>query len=560
MVGCVILGLSPGLGAGAASLVEEEWVVSYDGPCSGADWASDMCLDSEGDVIVTGSGDMTTTNHDAVTVKYDPDGNELWVATYDDPYGEDVDFDRSFAVAVDSDDNIYIAGWARGATSTDYLTVAYDPDGNELWVATWDSPYQLFDWACDVVVDSDGRVYVAGTIWTTDQGEDIAIVCYDSSGELLWTDTYSGEDGVSDFPSCLSICEVEGTRAFVVGYANYVDAPNTADGIALAYDDEGGLLWECCYDGGGDGVDAFNEVVFDISGNAYVTGATVVDDEDHEDLLLMAFDYSGDELWTTAVDGGEGGMESGYDLTIDGSGNLYACGFVNGILPDDPYTDYYYHTDAVVLACDPDGDILWTDVCDPGDDDCYFRDLAVSDEGYLYVTGDVFAEEITDNVALTKIYDTDGNELWSDQFHLTDETGDYGWRIAVSDGGDFYVFGAAYVDYYQEDMVLRKYHHFTVASDYVEEVKGCIDGLPDSAFSKNADQRASALSSKLDAVAKMMDDGEYQDAIDKLEGDIIPKVDGVEKGNESDWITDPDAQQALCEMLQALVDYLEPLA
>ena len=555
LVGCVILGLAPGVSAEATALVKERWVVAYDGPCSGADWPSDMVLDSEGNVIITASGDISTTSHDAITIKYDPDGNELWMATYDDPND---DFARSFAVAVDSDDNVYICGWGRQTTSTDYFTIAYDSDGEELWMATWDSPYHMFDWASDVAVDSNGQVYVVGTIYTDSQGEDIAILCYDSSGELLWTDIWSGEDGVSDFPGSLNVCDVDGTRVFVVGYANYIDYPNTADGIALAYDDEGSLLWECCYDGGGAGVDGLNEVVFDASGNAYVTGATCVDDEDREDLLLMAFDCSGDVLWTTTVDGGEGGMDSSYDLTIDGSGNLYACGFVNGVPPEDPY-GYYYQTDAVVFACDPDGNVLWTDTYDPGDPDCFFRDVAVSDEGYLYVTGDTYAEEITDNVALTRIYDADGNELWFDQFHLTDETADYGWRIAVNDEGDFYVFGAAYVDYYREDMVLRKFHHFTSASDYVDEVKDVIDDLPASAFSKNAAQKASTLSSKLDAVAKMIDDGDDQDAIDKLEQDIIPKMDGIEQGNAKDWVTDPDAQQELCGMLQSLIGYLETL-
>jgi len=58
----------------------------------------------------------------------------------------------------------------------------------------------------------------------------------------------------------------------------------------------------------------------------------------------------------------------------------------------------------------------------------------------------------------------------------------------------------------------------------------------------------------------MIDDGDYQDAIDKLEQDIIPKMDGVEQGNAKDWITDPDAQEELCGMLQALIGYLETLA
>jgi len=56
LVGCVILGLAPGVGAEATALVKERWAVTYDGPCSGADWPSDMVLDSEGNVIITASG------------------------------------------------------------------------------------------------------------------------------------------------------------------------------------------------------------------------------------------------------------------------------------------------------------------------------------------------------------------------------------------------------------------------------------------------------------------------------------------------------------------------
>ena len=548
-----MVGLVQGLGAAATPLVTLEWVAVYDGPCSGGDFASDMCLDSEGNVIVTGSGDMTATNHDTVTIKYDPDGNVLWTSTYDDPYGDDVDFDRAFAVAVDSDDNVYIAGWARGATSTDYLTVAYSPDGEELWVATWDSPFHMFDWADDLVVDSEGRIYVSGTIYTDTQGEDLAIVCYDSSGELLWYDIYSGEDATSDFPYSLHLCEADAIVLYAVGYADFSYYLEDADGLVLAYDTDGEILWEYHYDD--PGWDGFFDAVFDSSGNAYITGCTSVDD-DPGDLLFLALDGSGEEMWTTTCDGGAGGLDAGYTLAMDASGNLYASGYANGVVPDDPYSDPFLYADGFVAACDPDGDVLWTSVDEGGDLDESLWSLAISDDGYLYVTGCTYAPTITDNVGHIRIYDTDGNELWSDEFHQTDETGDYTLLVLAGDDGDFYILGATFTDAYAYDIPLLKYHSLGSATDYVDEVKDVIDDLPASAFSKNADQRVNALSSKLDAVAKMIDDGDYQDAIDKLEQDIIPKMDGVEQGNAKDWITDPDAQQELCGMLQALIDYL----
>ncbi len=52
----------------------------------------------------------------------------------------------------------------------------------------------------------------------------------------------------------------------------------------------------------------------------------------------------------------------------------------------------------------------------------------------------------------------------------------------------------------------------------------------------------------------------YEEAIDKLKHDIRPKCDGSLGGNpRNDWITDPETQQELCAMIDALIAFLEML-
>ena len=76
--------------------------------------------------------------------------------------------------------------------------------------------------------------------------------------------------------------------------------------------------------------------------------------------------------------------------------------------------------------------------------------------------------------------------------------------------------------------------------------------------SKNADQRRDALLSKLKSVSKMIDNENYKGAINKLNNDILSKMDGLEgKGNSEDWISDPDAQEDLGVMIDQLLVYLE---
>ena len=54
----------------------------------------------------------------------------------------------------------------------------------------------------------------------------------------------------------------------------------------------------------------------------------------------------------------------------------------------------------------------------------------------------------------------------------------------------------------------------------------------------------------------MILDGDYEGAIEKLENDIRPKMDGEGK---NDWIICEDAQENLTGMIDTLIEYLESL-
>jgi len=94
----------------------------------------------------------------------------------------------------------------------------------------------------------------------------------------------------------------------------------------------------------------------------------------------------------------------------------------------------------------------------------------------------------------------------------------------------------------------------------IQSLDAYIQGLPAGAFEKNAKQRKNALHNKLEAVIDLIDAGEYQQAIDKLQDDIRAKADGSLGGNpNNDWITDPTAQQEICAMIDDIVANLQLL-
>jgi len=105
--------------------------------------ASDMVLDSAGNIYVTGRSEGT--QYDYVTMKYLPDGNldPNWgtngVARFDGGYN-----DEAVALAVDSAGNTYVTGRSQGSdTGFDYVTIKYDSSGNEEWVHRYNNELEI---------------------------------------------------------------------------------------------------------------------------------------------------------------------------------------------------------------------------------------------------------------------------------------------------------------------------------------------------------------------------------------------------------------------------------
>src|SRR5262249_34685756 len=138
----------------------ELWVARYNGPANSDSYASRIALDAAGNVYVTGGSWGHGAVYGYATDKYDADGNEFWVARYNGPGNSD---DFASGIALDAAGNVYVTGssWGFG-TKYDYATIKYDADGNELWVARYNGPGDLDDFATGIALDAAGNVYVTG--------------------------------------------------------------------------------------------------------------------------------------------------------------------------------------------------------------------------------------------------------------------------------------------------------------------------------------------------------------------------------------------------------------
>jgi len=139
---------------------QQEWVARYNGPQNGPDYATAIAIDNSGNVYVTGESTGLHTGFDYATVKYNCEGQEQWVVRYDDPASLD---DEPHAIAVDDAGNVYVTGESPGlGTDSDYATIKYDPQGQEQWIARYDGSGNSYDVATAIAVDGSQNVYVTG--------------------------------------------------------------------------------------------------------------------------------------------------------------------------------------------------------------------------------------------------------------------------------------------------------------------------------------------------------------------------------------------------------------
>jgi hypothetical protein len=104
-----------------------DWEMRFDGE-NGIDEATDIAVDSVGDVYVTGRSQVSGTNFDYYTIKYDNSGNLIWRARYDNSLSTD----EAVAIAIFEDPllgyvHVYVTGRSNGSgTGFDYATVKYE--------------------------------------------------------------------------------------------------------------------------------------------------------------------------------------------------------------------------------------------------------------------------------------------------------------------------------------------------------------------------------------------------------------------------------------------------
>ena len=172
------------------------WVRRYNGPANSVDQANSLVLDENGSVYVTGQSRGSGSSLDYATINYTSFGDTVWIKRYNGPGN---DFDRAWALAIDTSGNLYVTGISFGSGSDfDYATIKYAPNGDTLWVRRYNGPGNFYDGARALAVDNSGNVYVAGRSEGSGTSLDYATIKYSPCSAIPGDVNASGAITIGD--------------------------------------------------------------------------------------------------------------------------------------------------------------------------------------------------------------------------------------------------------------------------------------------------------------------------------------------------------------------------
>ena len=338
-------------------------------------------------------------------------------------YGQSY-FDQIYAMAADSTGNLYVTGsrWTGpNGPSTSFVSKIDQSGSKVLYDVTLS--VGSFDHGEAIAVDSDGNVFVAGTVGASGilstsnalqpnrpGNGDVFVAKIDPAGNVLFA-TYFGGSGTDDIHA---LAVDRGGNVVFVGTTTSTNLPTenpfqpvrgsgqagNEDGFVAKLSGDGQTLIFSTYFGGGPGTfdgsgnDAVNGVAIDLANAIYVTGSTgsptfplkkpLRSTPAGTEAFVARFTPAGALEFSTFLGGS--GSDAGVDLAIDKTGDLIVTGTTDSV--DFPFTSRPARgIDIFLTRMASDGSALLSSLLVGGSGQDRPARLVVDAVGNLFISG-----------------------------------------------------------------------------------------------------------------------------------------------------------------------------
>jgi hypothetical protein len=403
----------------------QSWIWSRQIGGSNTESARSICLDSSGNIYVTGQYwsspcyfNSETLNpygaNDFFIAKYDSNGNEIWVKSFGGN-NTAMEFEGIWKLIYDANSNsIVFSASYYGTCILGNDTLAGYPGSffaridtacNFLWVYPTNSAF--------INLDRDGNIfaeYMSSTVFTIDTfsaGSGVWLAKFNSTGNFLWAKKVCNANTTSyGYDAYFITFEIKDDKIFGIGvssvdtflfdtvqvYANY----STGQYIIGCLDTSANALWvNACagqnYLGGYD-------ITVDNNKSSYITGSFGSDaifEQDTlrttalSDLFIAKYDSSGNFIWAHQANC----RSIGTALTLDANENIYLSGSFRDTAIIDADTIISTVGDLLLAKYTSSGHLIGLRHCGQAG----ASDVSVESNGFVYLTGNFYDTITFDN-------------------------------------------------------------------------------------------------------------------------------------------------------------------
>jgi len=269
-------------------------------------------------------------SQDFGVTKLSPNGSNLWATSYVDAGGPTI----SQSVLVDSQTNIYVSGLdsyynpSRGPPGpyVHLTTIKYDSSGRSVWTASnAPSPQNTKVTIQGAAIDSGNGICIAAYFENLD---DIVVYDYGVDGNLAWDN--NGPDPHVGIDTVHGLQFGSSNRLILAGQFAYF-GPNYSYGVhaygTYMADTNGSWLWTSFFPAVGPAPPSSAlALALDSANNSYVTGYSPLWGTSN-DIVTIAYDTNGKQLWLQRYDGPAHGDDEGNAIAVDTNGNVYVAGY-----------------------------------------------------------------------------------------------------------------------------------------------------------------------------------------------------------------------------------------
>jgi hypothetical protein len=405
-----------------------------------ADLGTDIALDSDGNIYVTGYSQASWDGPGAtaplnpfsgtgaiVVVKLNSAGTYQWHTFMGGSgwsYGE--------KITVDGNNNVFVGGisqegWYGPGSATplhpygggqDVVVIKFNSAGAYQWHAFFGSAGT--DDCFDITTDGSGNVLVAGysdASWNGltlippinphQSGWDMMILKINDTGQYQWH-TFLGGAG-----EAASGIVAKGSDIFITGFSSAGwDGPNSTppiypysgsnDLVVLKLNSAGAYQWHLFL--GSPDIDSSSKIVMDASDNLYIAGIAMDSwngpgsmpplnphsGNNHYDILVVKLNNAGIYQWHTFF--GSANSDHGIDIGLDSDSNPYISGLSfgswdgpNSTAPLNPHSG---GGDTVLIKLNNSGAYQWHTFYGSATDDEQAGGIAVNANGTVHTIGD----------------------------------------------------------------------------------------------------------------------------------------------------------------------------